>query len=312
MDRRDYLAATVGLLTVGSAGCLRLSSADAGTPTATRTETVAAPRTEQQTGTTPERENEKESSPADAVPDWVGWIPASSFEESDRSLFSIDVETAAASFPSEDIERYEITDTSARYGGETEVTREVFVENRWGNKGPYVYFGSFTEEAVLSYWNKRSPDTEYRGFSIISDKIGISENVVINNRAYECLDTRYGDTAALGSRDAGWEQVLSGAAGSTIIEAQPGDLFELRESTLQRDVQLSARTIDAISTETASVQCYLRFDSESAASSVVQDDKQPLVADITDNGETLVSLEQRGPMVVGTFESPKFYYGYPW
>lgn len=312
MDRREYVAATVGLLTAGSAGCLRLSSADTGTPSATRTETVPATRREPQTETTPESGDGKEGPRADTVPEWAGWIPANVLEDGSNSLVSIDVETAAASFPSEDIQRYEIIDTSDRYGGETEVTREVFVENRWGNKGPYVYFGSFTEEAVLSYWNKRSPDTEYRGFSIISDKIGISENVVINNRAYDCLDARHGDTAALGSRDSGWEQVLSGAAGSTIIEAQTGDLFELRESTLQSDVQVSARTIDAISTETASVQCYLLFDSASTASSVVQDEQQPLVADITDNGETLVSLEQQGPMVVGTFESPQFYYGYPW
>jgi len=312
MDRRDYVTATVGLLTAGSAGCLRLSSADTGTPTANRTESVAATQTESQTEATPERGDDKEGPRADTVPEWAGWIPASGLEDGDRSLYSIDVETAAASFPSEDIERYEITDTSARYGGETEVTREVFVENRWGNKGAYVYFGSFTEEAVLSYWNKRSPDTEYRGFSIISDKIGISENVVINNRAYDCLDAKHGDTPSLGSRDSGWERVLSGASGSTVIEARAGDLFELRESTLQRDVQLSARTIDAISTETARVRCYLLFDSEAAAASVVQDEQQPLTADITDDGETLVSLEQQGPMVVGTFESPKFYYGYPW
>ncbi|MBX0303394.1 hypothetical protein [Haloarcula salinisoli] len=309
MDRREYVAATVGLLTAGSAGCLRLSSADTGTPSANRT---AAAATQTQTGTAPDRGDEETNARADTVPEWAGWIPASGLQNSGRSLFSIDVETAAASFPSEDIERYEITDTSTRYGGETEVTREVFVENSWGNKGAYVYFGSFTEEAVLSYWNKRSPDSEYRGFAIISDKIGISENVVINNKAYDCLDAKYGDTAALGSRESGWERVLAAAAGSTIIEAQAGDLFELRESTLQSDVQLSARTIDPISTETASVQCYLLFDSASTASSVVQDEQQPLVADITDNGETLVSLEQQGPMVVGTFESPEFYYGYPW
>lgn len=308
MKRRDYVAGTLGLLTVGSAGCLRLSSADTRTPTANRTGTEAATQTEAQT-----RSETASGEPSgDAVPQWASWIPADELESADSSLFSIDVETAAAAFPTEDVERYAINDTRARYGEETEITREVFVEKSSGYAGPYVYFGSFTDEAVLSYWNKRSSDSEYRGFSIISDKIGISNDVVIKNQARDCLDTRYGETAAVGSDDSGWERVLSAAAGSTIVEAQAGDLFELREGTLGSDVQLSARTIDAISTDTASVNCYLLFDSESTASSVVEDERQPLTADITDNGERLVSLEQQGPMVVGTLEGSKFYYGYPW
>lgn|GEM_PF-2086871 len=310
MNRRDYLAATVGLLTAGSAGCLRLSSAD--TETVTANQTAAATQRPQQAQTASEPTTETDNPSAETVPEWASWIPADQLIYTDNSLFSIDLETAAAAFPTEDISRYEVNDTKSRYGGETEITREVFVDTSDGNAGPYVYFGSFTEEAVLSYWNKRSPDSEYRDFSIISDKIGIGENVVIKNRAYGCLDAKHGETTALGSRDSGWKRVLSATAGSTIIEAQPGDLFELRESTLQSDVQLSARTIDAISTETASVQCYLLFDSASAASSVVQDERRSLTADITDNGETVVSLEQRGPMVVGTLESPNFYYGYPW
>lgn len=312
MDRREYVSATVGLLTAGSAGCLRLSSADTVTPTANSTEAVAATQTETQTETAPESGDEKENPSAETVPDWAGWIPVSLLEDGATSLFSIDLETAAAAFPEEDIERYGVNDTRTRYGGETEITREVFVEQSGGYVGPYVYFGSFTEEAVLSYWNKRTPDSEYRGFSIISGNLGIGENVVIKNRAHYSLDTKYGETVAVGSAGSGWERLLAATAGSTIIEAQAGDLFELRESTLQSDVQLSARTIDAISTESASVQCYFLFDSESTASSVLQDERRPLTADITDNGETVVSLEQQGPMVVGTLESPKFYYGYPW
>ena len=289
-SRRALLTALGGAGVGSMAGCLRLSGSGEGTETGTdrSTDTDAGGQTD-----TPEQTD---------TPGWGQWIPSDPVVSGGAETFALDVQTARAEFPQAAYEGFDIPDIADRLGIE-QSDIDYFAGTDGSGDSEFVFLtGTFEQDEIRSNFGVSESDTEsYRGYTV-ADGWAWGPDAIITSNYRTVLDTRFGDTQAIGAAGTDWGTLLSVVSAGTLSSVQSGSFTD----SLSVSVPRSGIAIDAASGGGATITAHLLFDSEREAIDALENNEDEVREGAANDEETLESLEQQGKRLVVTISSDTF------
>ena len=308
MRRREYIYTTGAALTVALAGCSE-SADDSGDSETDNPET-----TSKETGTPDNGDTNDGTANNGGIegepPDWADWIPATTFDNSDASIFALDVRTARQDFPREQYEAFRIPDLADVYGvDEANIDYFVGIERPDG-KSPAVLTGDFDQQAILDHMDISDDRTEtVQSFEVIDGDLAVSDEGVINGQGYaELIDAKTGRTAALGTTDDEWEELLVAVSDGAFVTVTEGTMSGESESDIDADVHKSGVMVEVTDSGGMRLTAHLLFASTSRAEATLEEYDQEIINEVRgDNPDHEVqSLEVEGRRVVLVLESDTF------
>lgn len=295
-SRRALLTALGGAGVGSMAGCLRLSGSGEGTETGTARSTDTS--TAEQTATPEQADTDAQTD----TPAWTQWIPSEPVVSGTAETFALDVQAARAEFPQAAYESFEISDLADRLGIEQSDIDYFAGTDGSGDSGFVFLTGTFEQDEIRSNFGVSESDTEsYRGYTV-ADGWAWGPDAIITSNYQTVLDTRFGDTQAIGAASADWQTLLSVVSAGTLSSVQSGSVVD----SLSVSVPRSGLAIDAASDGGAIITAHLMFDSERKAMDVLDNNEDEIRGGAANDEETLESLEQQGKRLVVTISSDTF------